>query len=239
MSPTSIPLADAQKLNWPAFSVAQSREVDRSAIEQFGIPGIELMRNAGGACAVRLLEELPDSAPTTMILTGAGNNGGDGYVIARRLAQSHRRVVVVSLVATSKLSGDAQISHDDAVAAGVPVEQEDAEGVVSKILRHDGMIVDCLLGTGSQGAPRSPFAEAIGAVNRSVGDRRVAIDVPSGLDSDTGDAAEPTFRADLTLTFVAPKTGMMNPAAASWTGEIEIIDIGIPRELKRQLRLPG
>ncbi len=245
-SSTSIPLADAQKLNWPSFSVAQSRDVDRLAIKGFGIPGIELMRNAGGACAERLLWELPESSPTTMILTGAGNNGGDGYVIARRLAESHRRVVVVSLVPVSKLSGDARVSHDDAVAVGVPIEQACAEEIVAKMKGHDGMIVDCLLGTGSQGAPRSPFAEAIRAANKNAGNRRVAaeyrrvaIDVPSGLDGDTGDAAEPTFRADLTLTFVAPKTGMMNSASSSLTGEIEIIDIGIPKELKRQLGIPG
>lgn len=221
------------------FSVAQSREVDRLAIEQFGIPGIVLMRNAGAACAERLQSELTDTSPTTMILTGAGNNGGDGYVIAKMLAAARRPVVVISLVPTAKLSGDAKTSHDDAVAAGVVIEQANADQIVPRVASHDGLIVDCLLGTGSQGAPRSPFAEAIIAANQNAGCRRVAIDLPSGLDGNTGEAAEPTFRADLTLTFVAPKTGMNRADASLWIGEVEIIDIGIPLELKQQLGIPG
>tara|TARA_A100001391_G_scaffold204323_1_gene199583 strand:- start:210 stop:932 length:723 start_codon:yes stop_codon:yes gene_type:complete len=235
----SIPFADAQQRNWPSFSVAQSRNVDRLAIERFGISGIELMRNAGKACAERLLRDLPESAPATMILAGAGNNGGDGYVIAKCLAEANRSVFVVSLVPISKLSGDAKLSHEDATAEGVLIEQADAVGITARINEHDGMIVDCMLGTGSQGAPRSPFAEAILAANQKIGLRRVAIDLPSGLDGDTGEPAEPTFQADLTLTFVAPKTGITRATAASWTGGIEIIDIGIPLELKRQLGLPG
>lgn len=244
MSSLSIPLADAKKRGWPTFSVAQSREVDRLAIEQFGIAGIELMRSAGEACAERIQRELSETSRTTMILAGAGNNGGDGYVIARILAAAGCSVMVVSLVPVAKLSGDAKISHDDAVASGVSIEQvsaqpANAEQIVQIIESHDGMIVDCLLGTGSQGAPRSPFAEAIKAANQNGSTRRVAIDVPSGLNGDTGEAAEPTFRADLTLTFVAPKTGMDRADASRWTGAIEIIDIGIPLELKQQLGIPG
>lgn len=254
MSSHSIPLSDAKKRGWPTFSVSQSREVDRLAIEQFGITGIELMRSAGEACADRIQRELSEASPMTMILAGAGNNGGDGYVIARVLAESGCAVMVVSVVPVAKLAGDAKISHDDAVAAGVLIEQcvaqpANAEQIVQMIEKHDGMIVDCLLGTGSQGAPRGPFAEAIKAANRNAvhqstadqnaGTKRVAIDVPSGLNGDTGEAAEPTFRADLTLTFVAPKTGMNHVDASRWTGEIEIIDIGIPLELKQQLGIPG
>ncbi len=238
-STSSIPIADAEKLNWPTFSVAQSRRVDQLAIEQFNIPGIVLMRNAGGACARRLLEELSEASPTTIILTGAGNNGGDGYVVARTLAKAQCPVIIFSLVPTEKLSGDAKISHDDAVAVGVPIEEADANQIVARLATHDGMVVDCLLGTGSEGAPRSPFAEAIRAANANACLRRVAIDIPSGLNGDTGQAAEPTFQAGLTLTFVTPKTGMNFPSARAWTGDIEIVDIGIPRELKRQLGIPG
>ncbi|MCM2373146.1 NAD(P)H-hydrate epimerase [Aporhodopirellula aestuarii] len=244
MSLKSISLAEAERMNWPTFSVAESREVDRAAIEQFHIPGIDLMRNAGRACADCLLEELRTSDPPTMILAGAGNNGGDGYVIAKCLAAAGRPVFVVSVIDTGKLRGDAKQSHDDAVDAEVPIEVAGQAQITTRIEQHDGMIVDCLLGTGSKGAPREPFAEAIRAANRLLErdrdrGRRVAIDIPSGLDGDTGEPFDPTFRADLTLTFVAPKTGMKNPKAAAYLGELEVIDIGIPDELKRQLRLPG
>ncbi|TWT65387.1 Bifunctional NAD(P)H-hydrate repair enzyme Nnr [Allorhodopirellula solitaria] len=225
--------------DWPFFSVARSREVDQLAIERFGMAGIELMRNAGTACAERLLSELSESSPATMILAGAGNNGGDGYVIAEVLTEANRPVVVYSLVPTAKLSGDAEISHDAAVAAGVSVEHVGEDEIVARISRHRGMIVDGLLGTGAQGPPRSPFAEAIAAANQNSEVRRVAIDVPSGFNGDTGEPADPTFQADLTLTFVAPKTGMMGADASLSTGEIEIVDIGLPLDLKRQLGIPG
>lgn len=244
MSTKSVPLAEAEQMKWPVFSVAQSREVDRVAIEQYDIPGIDLMRNAGSACADRLLSELPGDCPTTLILAGAGNNGGDGYVIAKCLASANRPVSVVSLVDTDKLSGDAKQSHDDAIEAGVRVDIANADEIVARIKNHEGMIVDALLGTGSKGAPRSPFAEAIRAANETHAPTthrpsRVAIDIPSGLDGDSGEPSQPTFRAELTLTFVTPKIGMSNPAAAPYLGELELIDIGIPDALKRQLGIPG
>lgn len=239
-----ISLAQADQLKWPTLSVAESRNVDRVAMNQFGVPGIDLMRRAGTTCAKRLLQEPADPAREFLILAGAGNNGGDGYVIARQLAAAGRRVTVASLVPLNKLSGDALQSYQDAVGSGVTVVVTDAEEVCQRIDAHDGVIVDCLLGTGSQGAPRSPFAEAIRAANAKLwrpidGIGRVAIDIPSGLDGDTGEASEPTFRADLTLTFVTPKTGMRNPSAQQFTGQIEIVGIGIPDELKRQLGIPG
>lgn len=239
-----IPLAQADRLNWPTLSVAESRDVDRIAITQFGIPGIDLMRRAGAACAQRLLRVPADSSSEFLILAGAGNNAGDGYVIAQHLAAAERRVTVASLVPLNKLSGDALQSYQDALAGGVTTVLTNAEEIRQRIEAHDGVIVDCLLGTGSQGPPRPPFAAAIRAANarlsqRSKGIWGVAIDLPSGLDGDTGEASEATFRADLTLTFVAPKTGMRNPQSQQFTGQIEIVEIGIPAELRRQLGIPG
>ncbi|MFG0287289.1 MAG: NAD(P)H-hydrate epimerase [Rhodopirellula sp. JB044] len=247
MSKRSVPVAEATERNWPVFSVAQSREVDRIAIEQFSIPGIELMRNAGRACADRVQQELSENGPPTLILAGAGNNGGDGYVIARCLEKAGFGVAVISLVDPERLSGDARQSYEDALCHGVPMETADVEAVVSQIRSHRGMIIDALLGTGAKGAPRSPFAEAIRAANETrepgtdgvEGATRVAIDIPSGLDGDTGEPSDPTFRADLTLTFVTPKTGMTNPHAEPYLGEVELIDIGIPEALKQQLGIPG
>jgi len=240
----TIVLSEADRLNWPTFSVARSREVDRLAMEEFSVAGIELMRNAGAACADRLLAELADRSRRTIVLTGAGNNGGDGYVIARCLAAASRPVRVYSLVPVEKLSGDALLSYQDAVAAGVKIVVADSVDACREIDFRDSLIVDCLLGTGSQGAPRCPFAEVIERANAVPGDpsvriHRVAIDVPSGFDGDSGEASDPTFRADLTLTFVTAKTGMRVPTASRSTGEIEIVDIGLPEELKRRLGIPG
>lgn len=241
---STLPWAEAEPLNWPLLSVAQSRDVDRVAMEEFGMAGIDLMRTAGAACAARLLEEFAGHRQSTIILAGTGNNGGDGYVIARHLHTAGCPVRVFSLGAIDKLHGDARQSYQDAVAANVDVAIADRVEEVSEIDFGDALIVDCLLGTGARGRPRSPFAEAIEIVNslpQQTGAqlRRVAIDIPSGLDGDTGDASDVTFRADLTLTFVAPKTGMGHPAAARFTGAIEIVDIGIPEALERRLGIPA
>lgn len=239
-----IPWAEAERLGWPTLSVSESRDVDRIAMEEYGVAGIDLMRRAGEVCARRLLRGSAETEKPFLILAGAGNNGGDGYVIARHLAGAGRQVRVAVLAPLAKLTGDALQSYQDASGAGVRIDVVDADVVCQRIGTHQGVIVDCLLGTGTQGAPRSPFAEAIraaNAVDRCSFDAidRVAIDIPSGLDGDTGKAQEPTFRADLTLTFVSPKTGMKNPTAGAFLGEVEIVDIGIPEELKRQLGVPG
>ncbi|SMP74275.1 NAD(P)H-hydrate epimerase [Neorhodopirellula lusitana] len=249
----TVSLPDAQRLGWPFLSVAESRQLDVEAIEKHGVAGIVLMENAGKGCADRILQVLSGEVPerqsgtiadprsfantSTMVLAGSGNNGGDGFVIGRHLHIAGHPVAVLLLASPDRLRGDAKISFDRAVDAGVSIQSVTEPAKIVAILgRHDGLIVDCLLGTGASGDPREPYASAINAANRAASVLLIAIDLPSGLDGDTAQAGEPTFRADLTLTFVTAKLAMQNPLASEWLGEVEIVDIGLPDAMMQRLR---
>jgi NAD(P)H-hydrate epimerase len=233
----STPLQEADALGWPTLSVDQSRQVDRVAIEKYGVRGITLMENAGKACADRLLDK--STSDDCLILAGSGNNGGDGFVIARHFQDAGIRTRVVLMAPTSKLRGDAQTSYKRAIKASVEIEScVDADEVARTVQRHHGPVVDCMLGTGATGTPREPYATAIRLANE-MNQPRTAIDLPSGLDGDTGVASEPAFQADLTLTFVTAKNGMRNEAAFACLGKIEIIDIGLPAAMVAELGLRG
>ncbi|TWT96470.1 NAD(P)H-hydrate epimerase [Neorhodopirellula pilleata] len=231
----TVPIDLADQWGWTTLSVEQSRQIDQTAIDEFGVAGITLMENAGTACANRLLEMTSDS-DAAMILCGSGNNGGDGFVIARHFHQTGKPVRVLLLASPQKLRGDARLSYDRAVETGVAIESIlDASQIAEIIRSSDGLIVDCLLGTGANGDPREPYASAIRSSNQCAA-TRIAIDIPSGLQGDTGVAGDPTFRADLTLTFVTAKTGMRNPDAMAYLGAIEIVDIGLPEPITAPLR---
>ena len=205
---------------------AQVRDFDRRAIEEFGVPGVVLMENAGRGAAEHLLKLNAERRPVT-ILCGKGNNGGDGYVIARHLDAAGVPVRIVAFE-TANLRGEAEMNYDICRRAGI-------EFLADLPTTWDGWIVDALFGTGLTGPVRSPFAAVIDAVNQS-GARVFAVDIPSGLDCDTGEPLGPTVRADVTATFVALKAGFANPAARAWTGEVSVVGIGAPGILSR-LRL--
>lgn len=237
MQPLPITLADAQRKGRPYLSVVQSRRVDTIAIEQFRIPGKKLMANAGEACAQRILT-LPDiHTKPTLILAGTGNNGGDGYVIAKAMHAVGCDVTVMSLVNTDRLRGDARWAWSEADHAGVAIASITTESqLVELIENHHGMIVDCMLGTGASGDPRPPMGTAITLCNRTKprsgrNISRVAIDLPSGFCGNTGRLFQPHFQADLTLTFVAAKVGMRLTEDSDALGQVEIIDIGIPPKI--------
>lgn len=241
--PIPIAIAEADRLGWPTLSVAQSRQIDQTAIRDHGVAGIVLMENAGTACGERL-RAIASASPSVVILCGGGNNGGDGFVIARHLHRAGGFVRVILLVPRERLHGDAATSHSRAIDEGIEIQTiTDAaklgEAIHCGQLAGDAsklsLIVDCMLGTGATGDPREPYATAIEASNQAQC-TRVAIDIPSGLNGDTGVAGDPTFRADLTLTFVTAKIGMRNPDASAYLGEVEIVDIGLPIAMMRSLR---
>lgn len=211
------------------------RDVDRRAIEEFGLPGVVLMENAGRGC-VDWLVELGVSG-RVVICAGRGNNGGDGFVIARHLENRGINVLVLLFADPDALRGDAEINWRVLERAGTPVRViKDAAtdaGWQTEVASAD-WIIDSLLGTGTRGSLREPFPAIITAINNAPG-RVLAIDLPSGLDCDTGepvDAASPlAVNADCTATFVARKQGFENPAAAAFTGEVRVIDIGVPLAL--------
>jgi len=216
------------------------RELDRLASEEYGVSGVVLMENAG-ANAARLLET-PGIPGPVVIACGRGNNGGDGFVIARHLDAAGHRVRVLLAAVPKAYAGDAATNLRIAERSGLSIIclAEADEAAWRRELAGAVWIVDALLGTGAVGPPRGAVAIAITAINdvrAAAGEapvRVLAVDLPSGLDADTGEAAGQCVRADLTATFVAEKAGFANPAAAALTGTVHVLGIGAPAALLRR-----
>jgi NAD(P)H-hydrate epimerase len=217
----------------------QAQAVDRYAIDRLGIPGSILMENAGRGCVDAMLAA-GVCGPVT-VCCGRGNNGGDGLVIARHLLRHGVTCRTLVWGEVDRLSPDARLNWMILQQAGHPiVTMGGASDLEVGRTLFDGAawIVDALLGTGSRGSPRPPLDRWIDVMNGS-GARRVAIDIPSGLDADTGAPADSTIRAAITCTMVAPKAGFANPRAQEFLGELHVIDIGVPLAWLRQAALPG
>ena len=213
------------------------REVDRRAIEEFGLPGLVLMENAGRNAAALLLN-LGIQGPVA-ICCGKGNNAGDGFVIARHLENAGVEVRVLLATPASAIGGDAAVELNVLRRAGTPVVDAppDIAAVWPDELARADWIVDALLGTGFQGTVRAPFLSAIAAINAA--HRKVlAIDLPSGLDCDTGEGLRNCVRATHTATFVARKPCFDAPGATDITGPVHVLDIGVPRALLLELTTP-
>jgi len=225
----------------PHLSQEQVRDIDRRAIDEFGLPGVVLMENAGRGAATAIQQHFPTGA--VAILCGKGNNAGDGYVIARHLELMGRTVTLLTAVEPQSLTGDALINATVAKRAGIPITTlgnaclADWQAAVEPA----AVLVDALLGTGASGAPRGNLATAITAINAAKTQRPstavVAIDLPSGLDCDSGIAPGDCVQADLTVTFVAAKQGFSNAAAQPLLGTVEVVSIGAPACLLRSAGL--
>jgi NAD(P)H-hydrate epimerase len=205
------------------------RAVDRRAIEDYGVPGVVLMENAGRGAAEVLLR-LGVRGPVT-ICAGKGNNGGDGFVIARHLDLHQVPTRVLVFARPEELAGDAAINCRIVQKSGLPLAffgPDVQEPTLQRELATAEWLVDALFGTGLTGAVRPPFDRVIAALNASAG-HVLAVDIPSGLDCDTGLPLGPTVRADHTVTFVAPKKGFAEPAAREWLGQVHVVGIGAPR----------
>ncbi len=219
---------------------AQMRELDRRTIEAFGTPGELLMERAGQgvAAAVLRLAGLTARMGCVRCVAGKGNNGGDAFVVARLLHEMGLDVQLVLAAERDELKGDARIHFDRMVEAGVhPVSLAHAGGLPPDNAHADReLVVEGVLGTGITGAPRGAADEAIALVNQ-LGIHRpvVAIDVPSGLNSDTDTAEGAVVRADLTVTMGLPKQGLVAPQAADVVGTIEVVAIGIPSDYIAEL----
>ena len=201
------------------------RAVDRWAIEERGVSSLDLMERAGAGVA-RAVERVAPDGPVAVVC-GKGNNGGDGLVAARLLREGGRRVTVVCVAPPSEFSGDAR-ANLERLGGEAPLEL--AEGGQSGVQALAGavVIVDALLGTGFQGEPHSVVEEAIEAVNVATA-LVVSVDVPSGVDVSTGIASGAAVRATATVTFHAGKPGLWIAPGKAHAGEVERIDIGIPR----------
>lgn len=209
------------------------RAVDRWAIDEIGIPGVVLMENAGRSCAELVQEKLKGLAnPKVCLFCGTGNNGGDGYVIARHLRNVGFGVTVVVCGRREKIAGDARINLDVLERLGQRIDSLDlgADGVEARVRAlADGadMIVDALFGTGLQGPLREDYRVLIEAIN-TLEVPILAVDIPSGLDGDTGLPLGAAIRAACTVTFVAVKKGFAaSSEAGTLTGPVYVASIGV------------
>ena len=215
-----------------AFTRAQVREIDRRAAEQYHIPGIVLMENAARSALPIASRMMADHRLAhAFILCGGGNNGGDGLAIARHLHNQGFQVTLSLSTDPAGYKGDALINWRIVQAMGLPTERTEP-GRIEKIRK--ALIVDAIFGTGLSAPPREPFGQIVAAIEAS-GCPVLAIDLPSGLDSDTGEPLGPCVVADGTVTFVGWKTGFLKGDASRFLGEVHIGDIGCPRELIEQI----
>jgi NAD(P)H-hydrate epimerase len=214
----------------------QVRELDRRAIEEYGVPGVVLMENAG-----RGMAELLNSLGITglvVLCCGKGNNGGDGFVIARHLDNAGVRVRVLLFVDPSQLAGDAAVNHRIVTASRIPIEVFAGPTLDEERLRREladaDWIVDALFGSGLRGAVQPPFDRIIAAINATAA-HIFAVDIPSGLDCDIGVPLGVAVRAHHTGTVAAMKKGFLQPSATVWLGQVHVIDMGAPRSLLERM----
>jgi hydroxyethylthiazole kinase-like uncharacterized protein yjeF len=208
------------------------RAFDAWAIQTIGIPGVVLMENAGRSCAELVVDKLKSAAePKVCIFCGTGNNGGDGYVIARHLINHGIKVTVAICGDRNKIKGDAKVNLNILERMGQSVEGLDiTDSDISERVKHfiagAGIIVDGIFGTGLKGQLSEQYIRLIESIN-TCNIPVMAVDIPSGLDCDSGEALGAAIRAAWTITFVAVKKGFVSENAAQYTGEIFVASIGI------------
>ena len=221
------------------LTVAQIRAVDAIAVRDFGMNSLVLMENAGRGCADWIDTKLNRSSDV-VVLCGPGNNGGDGLVIARHLHAMGHRLSLWMVAETGKLSQDAEanlkiVEHTKIRIDWIgdwlsPPELDRAWNQLRTDCTNSQMVIDALLGTGATGQPRPMMADILRLANASML-QRIAIDIPTGLDAETGQPSDPTFHADTTLTFVAKKPGFLESCATAYLGSVHILPIGVPPEV--------
>lgn len=209
----------------------QMREFDRRASEEFGVPSIVLMENAGRSVFEVVRDRLVDlNGKHVTIVAGRGNNGGDGFVVARHLREAGARVSVFLHGKPEDIRGDAKANLDILLESGVEVPSITSSDEITAALADSHAVVDALFGTGLRGEVTGLPADVISAVN-AAGKPVVAVDIPSGMDADTGEILGVCVDADCTVTFALPKIGLLTYPGAVRVGELIVADIGIPEHL--------
>ncbi|HNU45911.1 MAG TPA: NAD(P)H-hydrate epimerase [Phycisphaerae bacterium] len=234
--PAQCPCGQAQ----PVLTRAQVRRVDELAVTRYRMVGLMLMENAGRNAA-EVIDRVYGPRAVAFIACGPGNNGGDGCVIARHLHNRGWDVTLLLAGEPTRLTPDAGVNFGIVEAMNLPrivAPDGPSQRAALTHVRPDHVIVDALLGTGFTGQVRSPTAELINALNATPRRAMVAVDVPSGLDCDTGRPSNATIRADLTITFVALKPGFLASPAPSFVSRVEVADIGIPQALLAEVAPP-
>jgi NAD(P)H-hydrate epimerase len=222
----------------PTVTVDQMREVDRLMTDELDIELLQMMENAGRALAEQVRRLLGGDARSrrVIVLAGRGGNGGGGLTAARRLAIWGADVSVVLGAGRNAFEGVALHQLRIVDRLGVTTREADPIGTVEAELRSADVILDALIGYSLRGAPREPIASLIRAANAAV-PSVVALDIPSGLDGDSGEANDPTIRAAMTVTLALPKAGLVKPSARAWVGQLFVADISVPDLVYQRLGL--
>ncbi len=215
-------------LPYSLYRAENVRALDRAAIDEFNIPGIDLMNRAGDAVFQRVRRRWPE-AKRLVVLCGGGNNSGDGYVIARLALAAGLAPIVLAVSAPEKLSGDAALARDAAAKAGVVFETD-----VAALLEGADLIVDALFGTGLDRDIGGVYAEVIERVNAQTAPV-VAVDIPSGLHADTGQVMACAIRAALTVTFIGLKQGLLSADGPEQCGELVFDGLCVPAPVYAQV----
>jgi hydroxyethylthiazole kinase-like uncharacterized protein yjeF len=213
-----------------SLSREEVRALDRCAIDTVGVPGVVLMENAGRNTTDAIEEFLGGVAGRSVaVVAGAGNNGGDGFVIARHLALRGAEVAVFLVAPEARIAGDAAVNLHVIRELGQDIRPTTGAALagLAEALRAFELVVDAVGGTGIHGALRGETATAVEQIN-AAGRPVVAVDIPTGLDCDTGEAPGAVVRAEMTVTFLARKKGFDTEAARAYTGEVRVADIGVP-----------
>jgi NAD(P)H-hydrate epimerase len=209
-------------------TAVQMQDLDRRATAGHGIPGLTLMENAGRAVVEFMEKHLGSLVGTQpLVVCGKGNNGGDGFVVARLLLAKGAKPDCILLGSSSDLSGDALTNYQRLKDAGFAVVEASSLTDIEPLFQGRKTVIDAIFGTGLTRAPAGLAAEAITLINRS-GAYVVSVDLPSGLQSDTGTPYEPCVRADLTVTMALPKLGLWLYPGRACVGTVEVADIGMP-----------
>lgn len=224
-----------------AVTAEEMAEMDRTAIEVIGIPGVVLMENAGRGATEVMWRYFPGlGGKRVAVLAGGGNNGGDGFVIARHLWQQRVAVTVYLLKKGKSYRGDAKVNLEIAEKLGVQMEEytdnKSLPGLKRKLAKAD-LLVDAILGTGLNAPVRGLYREVIELVNQL--ERPVlAVDLPSGLSATNGVPLGACIQATVTATFGLPKVGQLVTPGCDYVGHLEVVDIGLPRSVTEAAEPP-
>ena len=214
-------------------SAEEMREIDQRAIDKYGIPGLVLMENAGWR-VVQVIEQILESVigKRVTIFAGKGNNGGDAFVVARHLKNMGAQVKILITCETKEITGDAKINLDILEKMDLkvyPLLNANSLNIVKVALISTDLVIDGIFGTGFKGAVNKYTGKIFDLINQS--DKPiVAIDIPSGVEANTGKVLGPCIKADHTVTMALPKIGLLLEPGASFTGNLYIGDISIPQE---------
>ncbi len=220
-------------------NASEMRELDRRAIQEVGLPSLVLMENAGRTTYQILRREFPDLAGEVAVVAGRGNNGGDGFVVARYLANDGIPVVVLLLGQRHDVKGDARVNLDILAQQGVQVVEVAGEADLNPVIHRlakASLVVDALLGTGLNAPVKGMMATLIERLNR-LRPPVLAVDIPTGLSADTGEVLGVALQARVTVTFGWPKVGQLVPPGRDYVGRLWQVDISIPPRLAREAPL--